>query len=83
MLNEDIKNKIRMRQDANMEILDILKKYFTEYPDIRFSQALVNLQIIRYTNTLAEGGRMEVIDPFNEESTDILERIKISNFKTN
>lgn len=72
-----------MRQDANMEILDILKKYFTEYPDIRFSQALANLQIIQYTNTLAEGGHMEVIDPFNEESTDILERIKTSNFKTN
>lgn len=30
----------------NMEILDILKKYLTTYKDIRFSQALYNLNII-------------------------------------
>lgn len=34
------------RYSANMEILDILKKYLTTYKDIRFSQALYNLNII-------------------------------------
>ncbi len=34
------------RYNANMEILDILKKYLTTYKDIRFSQALYNLNII-------------------------------------
>ena len=29
-----------------MEILDILKKYLTTFKDIRFSQALYNLNII-------------------------------------
>ncbi len=34
------------RYSANMEILDILKEYLTTYKDIRFSQALFNLNII-------------------------------------
>lgn len=34
------------RYKYNMEILDILKKYLTTYKDIRFSQALYNLNII-------------------------------------
>lgn len=34
------------RYSANMEILDILRKYLTTYKDIRFSQALYNLNII-------------------------------------
>ena len=33
-------------ESYNMEILDILKKYLTTYKDIRFSQALYNLNII-------------------------------------
>lgn len=34
------------RYSANMEILDILKKYLTTYKDIRFGQALFNLNIL-------------------------------------
>lgn len=34
------------RYKYNMEILDILRQYLTTYKDIRFSQALYNLNIL-------------------------------------
>ena len=46
--------------------------YFLAYPDIRFGQALANLNIIEYDRTKLTP---EVIDPFFEESADILEKV--------
>lgn len=33
----------KARQKANFEILELLNEYFTEYPEMRFGQAIVNL----------------------------------------
>ena len=33
------------RQQANLKLLDALKQYFLDYPDMRFGQALSNLGI--------------------------------------
>lgn len=57
------------RYKDNMEILDILKKYLTTYKDIRFSQALYNLNIIND----------KALDYFfYEEPKHILRRMKIN-----
>lgn len=64
------KEKIAKRQEANMEILEVLKDYMNKYPSIRFSQALCNLGIIRMDEK-----SHNIIDPFFEESVDILKRI--------
>ena len=55
-----------------MQILNKLRDYFLAYPDIRFGQALANLNIIEYDRTKLTP---EVIDPFFEESADILEKV--------
>lgn len=58
---------IFQRYKFNMEILDILRQYLTTYKDIRFSQALYNLNIIN-DNTLDYF--------FYEEPKHILRRMK-------
>ena len=70
---EDIKKKIAGRQTANLQILDKLKNYFLAYPDMRFGQALANLNIIEYDRSKLTP---EVVDPFFEESVDTLEKVK-------
>ena len=72
-MTEDIKKKIDNRQEANLQILNKLRDYFLAHPDIRFGQALSNLNIIEYDRTKLTP---EVIDPFFEESIDTLEKIK-------
>lgn len=37
-------------EEANKEILRILTDYLTRYPDIRFGQALYNLNINKWSN---------------------------------
>lgn len=72
-MTEDIKKKIDNRQYANLQILDKLRDYFLAFPDIRFGQALANMNIIEYDRTKLTP---EVIDPFFEESVDTLEKVK-------
>ena len=71
-MTKDIKKNISERQKANLQILNKLYDYFLAYPDIRFGQALANLNIIEYDRTKLTP---EVIDPFFEESADILEKV--------
>ena len=71
-MTKNIKKNISERQNANLHILNKLHDYFLEYPDIRFGQALANLNIIEYDRTKLTP---EVIDPFFEESADILEKV--------
>lgn len=71
-MTKDIKKNISERQNANLQILNKLRDYFLAYPDIRFGQALANLNIIEYDRTKLTP---EVIDPFFEESADILEKV--------
>ena len=62
-------DKIKKIQASNMLILNKLSEYIEKYPDIRFGQLLINLKILQY----GVGG--SIIDPWNEESIDILRRI--------
>ena len=71
-MTKSIKKNISERQNANLQILNKLRDYFLAYPDIRFGQALANLNIIEYDRTKLTP---EVIDPFFEESADILEKV--------
>ena len=71
-MTKNVKKNISERQKANVQILKKLHDYFIAYPDIRFGQALANLNIIEYDRTKLTP---EVIDPFFEESADILEKV--------
>ena len=71
-MTKSIKKNINERQKANLQILNKLHDYFLEFPDIRFGQALANLNIIEYDRTKLTP---EVIDPFFEESVDTLEKV--------
>ena len=69
------------RQTSNLLILTILSDYLKKYPDIRFSQALLNLNIVKTTNYSATGdGDMEnpIIawaDEYNLEPEQVLSRM--------
>ena len=62
-------DKVKKRQASNMLILNKLSEYIEKYPDLRFGQLLINLEILQY----GIGG--SIIDPWNAESIDILRRI--------
>ena len=72
-MTENIKKKINERQNANLQILNKLRDYFLSHPDMRFGQALANLNIIEYDRTKLTP---EVIHPFFEESVDTFEKVK-------
>lgn len=70
-----IKEMIDKRQEANVEILQMLGEAVMKYPDLRFGQILVNLGIIEYErNTYDE--TLITKDPFNEESVVTLNRMR-------
>ena len=54
----------------NEKILKVLTKYLEENPEIRFGQALINLNILQY-----EKDKYVVFDPFSDESVDIYQRM--------
>ena len=66
------------RMDYNTEIINIISDAVNKYPDMRFGQILVNLNIIQY-----EGNTYDDVlitkDPFNVESKKMLQNIKNSN----
>jgi hypothetical protein len=71
------------RQKYNKLILETLSKLIDKYPDLRFGQLLVNCDIIQYKkNVLTDGDREDIltIDPFNEESEIIWQRMKDNKF---
>lgn len=70
----NIKAKIRYRQMANKELLDILGELMVKNPQQRFGQILVNYGFI--DQQVAIGGGMKTIDPFNEEPVDMLDRVE-------
>ena len=49
------------RQEYNLKIINKLQQYFIDNPDIRFFQALWNLNIIETVN-------VKIKDKYNEES---------------
>jgi len=62
------------RQTANFEILNELSEYFTKYPDIRFNQALFNLNVLEVINSRINGPY--VVDNHHEEPNITLKKIK-------
>lgn len=74
-MDAKIKEAIEKRQNANVEILQMVGDTVMKYPDLRFGQILVNLGIIEYErNTYDE--TLITKDPFYEESVVTLNRIK-------
>ena len=64
------KEKVKMRKEYNEKILEVLTKYLEENPEIRFGQALINLNILQN-----EKDKNVVFDPFSDESVDIYKRM--------
>ena len=67
------KQKVNSRQRDNKAIVDILDNFLKSHPDIRFGQALYILGILK------QDANGNTIDIFNDEPTDILKRIKLTN----
>ncbi len=70
----DKKNK--NRQQYNQELAAILIGYLQTYPDIRFSQILVNFGFVKadYDDLIENYWH----DEFYLESADLLERVKLA-----
>lgn len=67
----NLKDIAKERHDINIEILNYLKEFIDKYPEIRFNQALICLNILEY-------GVNGVVDPFYVESRETLNNIKQS-----
>ena len=65
------KEKVKIRKEYNEKILEVLTKYLEENPEIRFGQALINLNILQN-----EKDKNVVFDPFSDESVDIYQRMR-------
>jgi len=73
----DIKKIVEIRKEYNEKILKELTDYLTKYPEIRFGQALINLNIIeidRENSTLLFGPQYK--DPYNDEPITIYNRLR-------
>lgn len=67
---------MKTRQEYNFMILDKLKELFTCYPDLRFCQGLINLEIIQTQNGFVDGENViSIKDPFYEESKITLNKV--------
>lgn len=67
-----IKDKIALRQLANVRILKLLTDIVEHSPDLRFGQILFNWKLVQWENT--DDG-IKICDPFFEESVDTLKRL--------
>lgn len=83
----NFKLKIDQRQAANREIIEILSDVVERYPELRFGQILAISNIILYEHISCDSDQYveTVKDPFNEESVDMLPRVrnKIQNLNKN
>lgn len=64
----------KTRQECNLEIINRLGDYILSHPDIRFGQALVNLNILNIVYD-SLGENPIVSDPYYEESVQTLKRM--------
>ena len=64
----------KTRQECNLEIINRLRDYILSHPDIRFGQALVNLNILNIVYD-SLGENPIVSDPYYEESVQTLKRM--------
>lgn len=69
------------RLESNLEILRRLETYLKTWPDMRFGQALINLDILTYTDIVSEQNDGTAVlhsvieDPFYEEPAAMLKRM--------
>lgn len=61
-------NKIAARQTCNYKIIERIKELVDKYPEQRFGQIL-------YNYILEHGNNGQIVDPFYEESYDMINRI--------
>jgi hypothetical protein len=69
----NIKKITEVRKSYNERILKELKDYLERYPDIRFGQALINLNILEMTD---DNEKPQIKDPFNDEPITIYNRMR-------
>lgn len=62
-----------VRKRYNERILNELKDYLETYPDIRFGQALINLNIVEMNNDI---NNPNIKDPYNDEPITIYNRMR-------
>lgn len=76
----NLKRKIDQRQVANLDILTIIEEMVMKYSDLRFGQILAMLDIVQYKTVNKTGALgahvIEPVDPFYEESVDMLTRVR-------
>ena len=72
----NMKQKIAQRQQANVEILQIIGEVVMKYPDLRFGQILAITETIQYKPGDGINDGVKVVDPFNEESVDMWIRMR-------
>ena len=70
---------INKRFEYNLQIIQKLKELIIKYPDMRFGQLLVNCDIIELVPDSTKTA-MVALDPFNDESEVIWERVKNNKF---
>ena len=69
------KEKIDKRLSSNLELAEELVKRIKENPQQRFGQILINFKFIEIINDI-DNNTCIIKDPFYEESTDTLKRVK-------
>lgn len=69
-----LSNMSKTRQECNLEIINRLGDYILSHSDIRFGQALVNLDILNIVYD-SLGENPIVSDPYYEESIQTLKRM--------
>lgn len=69
------------RLEYNREIINKLSELIEKYPDWRFGQLLINTEIVK--GTTDNNGQFFVLDPFYDESKDILDRLLKSRIASN
>lgn len=69
------------RLEYNREIINKLSELIEKYPDWRFGQLLINVEIVKGTTDNNE--QFFVLDPFYDESKDILDRLLKSRIASN
>jgi hypothetical protein len=62
---------------AGFEIVETLREYLVKNPEIRFTQALYNLDINQFANKENPGTeKHQLRDPYNDSNKVVLERVK-------
>ena len=74
-MEKEIKEKINKRLISNLELAEELVKRISENPQQRFGQILINFKFIEIINDI-DNNTCIIKNPFYEESTDTLKRVK-------